>query len=96
MQIMINLPDKMYNDYYKHKDEVMRIGSEIDKCVANGIPLPVGHGRLIDADVCYNELKKEIPNVDIDCSLKPYEEGIYSAMMEIKDTPTILEAESED
>lgn len=56
MQIVIDIPDDLYdmthipnNDAY-----VIRMAGFICSAIANGTPLPKGHGRLIDAD----ELKK--------------------------------------
>lgn len=45
MQIVIDIPECFY-EYCKAQTDPI----EIELAVANGIPLPDGHGRLIDAE----------------------------------------------
>lgn len=58
MKIVIDIPEKTY-EQLKFLNE-QGFGTAIDEAVANGTPLPKGHGRLIDAD----ELKKVINQFD--------------------------------
>ena len=49
MQIVIDIP----KDYYKECVDVVKNEKDdfyITKWIANGTPLPKGHGRLVDAD----------------------------------------------
>ena len=46
MQVVIDIPDEAY-ELLKRKSELDNIAESI---IANGIPMPEGHGRLIDAD----------------------------------------------
>ena len=45
MQIVIEIPEKIYNDIQTKTEHGI-----IFNAVKNGTPLPKGHGRLIDAD----------------------------------------------
>ena len=63
MQIVIDIPESIYNDLYANYN-LLKIDAEIDWLdaytildrIVEGIVLPNGHGRLIDADA----LRKEI------------------------------------
>lgn len=85
MKLIIDIPEELFEAY---KGRSPRLGDEgmdmIAQAIANGTPVPKGHGRLIDADALnfnadYNE--PLISKLDFDCA------------------PTIIEAdnaESED
>lgn len=45
MRLVIDIPEERYNDIRTKNEH-----SQIFNAVKNGIPLPKGHGRLIDAD----------------------------------------------
>lgn len=48
MQIVINVSEEDYNFVKRQiKDGIT---NPLKICIANGTPLPTGHGRLIDAD----------------------------------------------
>ena len=49
MQIVINIDDNLYNALMKIKDSVESLHG-FTKIIANGTPLPKGHGRLKDID----------------------------------------------
>lgn len=55
MQIVIDIIDKDYKsitqDYIEYANTT---GGRVFKAIKNGIPLPKGHGRLVD----YDEMKK--------------------------------------
>ena len=55
IELVIKIPEELYEAY---KDRPPMLGDAgidmIAQSIANGVPLPKGHGRLIDAD----ELKK--------------------------------------
>ena len=52
MQIVINIDDETYNDIKKGKiySSYRDVPLESVTAIANGTPLPKGHGRLIDTD----------------------------------------------
>ena len=52
MQIVINIDEETYNDIKKGKiySSFRDVPLESVNAIANGTPLPKGHGRLIDAD----------------------------------------------
>lgn len=81
MQIVIKIPDKLYetiisDEYGVHQGCIYDI-------IRNGTPLPKGHGRLIDADALIDTLG---------CS----DRDIYAKECIEEDAPTIIEAESEE
>ena len=83
MQIVINIDEEVYNRTLTYKD-FPEIANLLLYAVANGVPLPKGHGRLIDADAIN---LKDISPVD--------GFSVYGATAEDIDlTPTIIEAES--
>jgi hypothetical protein len=54
MQIVIDIPE-----YYYHKiEELAQEGYELQRIVTNGIKLPKGHGKLIDADAVIEKMNK--------------------------------------
>ena len=51
MQIVIDIPEEMYEVYHKAPPKLGDRGLDsIVQAIANGTPLPKGHGRLVDAD----------------------------------------------
>ncbi len=55
MQIVINIDDEIYKRVLPYKDmpvisNLANDFPEIIHAIANGVPLPKGHGRLIDAN----------------------------------------------
>ena len=88
MQIVINIDEAIYKRILPYKDvpvisNLCNDYPEITHAIANGVPLPKGHGRLIDAD----EINlKDISPVD--------GFSVYGATAEDIDlTPTVLEAD---
>ena len=88
MQVVINVPDKIY-------EMVMNTGTYgcyhfiSTKAIREGVPLPKGHGRLIDAD-------KTALLSDLFCYTKytgideaPYEDATKA----LEFAPTIIEAD---
>lgn len=74
MRLIIEIPEEMY--------ELIKDGYvpwEINKYLKNSIPLPKGHGRLIDADVVYDD----------------FEEGEYDFEESLEFAPTIIPADKE-
>jgi len=94
IELVIKIPEVFYEAL--RKTDMMVSGqrsgktlmSVIYNAVANGTPLPKGHGRLIDAD----ELKKEYPH-DTDWD---YPVNTNSYVVEsIDNSHTIIEADKE-
>lgn len=86
MKLIIEI-DERYYEIVKREVEAKRWDFIPCTLIANGIPLPKGHGRLIDAD----ELKA-------DCYSIVDPKGIYSELKIIEDyyidnAPTIIEAD---
>lgn len=55
MQIVIDIPEEKYQGIINMAEEILDASTfcsprYLYKAVLNGIPLPKGHGRLIDAD----------------------------------------------
>ena len=73
MQIVIDIPEAKVKDPASI-DLFYMVGA-----IKNGIPLPKGHGRLIDADALKNEWKNG------------FYKKIVDALMD--DAPTIVEAD---
>lgn len=88
MKLIIDIPENMYKDIqsrdWKNGELVF---SDEWKAIHNGIPLPKGHGRLIDADEL---LTSERPKGIADDVWK--ESHIYKLLSNV---PTIIEADKE-
>jgi hypothetical protein len=86
MQIVIDI-DEDYYEIIKHNVKVFDNDFKPYVLIANGTPLPKGHGRLIDAD----DAKREWQNV-LDCEV---EHPRYQCTIRdvLEDAPTIIEAD---
>lgn len=78
MQIMIDIPDGLYEKAKSKYDSLD--GIDAMQAIANGTPLPKGHGRLIDGDALYDHI------------IEKYSVGEQLAI-DITDTPTVIEAD---
>jgi hypothetical protein len=88
MKIVIKIDDELYNEILSRKYSKTRI----EKAVANGIPLPEHHGRLIDGDKVLDEIEKQYPaSVSETDKRKRYARLVY--YWAVKNAPTIIEAE---
>ena len=81
MKLIIEILEDLYfrakwNQYAMGDSSITR------EIIANGTPLPKGHGRLIDADA----LKQD---------LSFFYDGLATAKMVIDSVPTIIEADKE-
>ena len=83
MQMVIDIPDDVYND--------MKNGKNITNIILNYTPLPKGHGRLIDADKMKNKMLYS-HDISAEIEMNGTEEFINYIF---NDAPTIIEAESE-
>ncbi len=50
MELIIKIDENIYKARQRKVDNPKRMIDEVDIAIANGTPLPKGHGRLIDAD----------------------------------------------
>ena len=89
IELVIKIPEEVKQTFDNAKDEDLYgnyydRNSLIGKAIQNGIQLPKGHGRLIDADALYNDLI--FPNEQFGKAFKDI----------LNDAPTIIESESEE
>ena len=82
MQIVINISDEEYkkisNSNPSYADDF-----SIYYAIKNGVPIPKGHGRLVDADEIDNNIYDLTRSMDLN----------YGQISEVVDTaPTIIEA----
>jgi DNA-directed RNA polymerase specialized sigma subunit len=94
MKIVIDIPEKAYEAFKEwHKNKVATVEQSI---IANGTPLPKGHGRLKDADEIANMVN--VLKNNWDRYGNEYESGRYEsydyAVDTINDAPTIIEADT--
>ena len=79
MKIVIDIPEKAYEAFQEwHKNKVATVEQSI---IANGTPLPKGHGDLIDRNVAYDEFDK---------ACLSWEGGL------LKYIPTVIPADKEE
>ena len=101
MQIVIDIDEKRFRDIQRISTvQLKRRTPTLEQVIANGILLPKGHGRLIDADVLISgikDLKKSQWYKDnTNFAYLPRKEAV--AIIEeiiIGDAPTIIEADKE-
>ena len=89
MQIVIDIPESMYEGIKLHRvldTTVDRILYEVEY----GVPLPKGHGRLIDAD--------KIGLTDFECVMcnGDYKEALKMYIEKVEKTQVVLEADKGD
>ena len=108
MKIVIDIEEAIYKECIPYKgtpiiSNLANYNSEIIYAVANGTPLPKGHGRLIDADKCirqaWNDFYKhedEWEKKDPDyIGVKRFHDqnGFECCLKTIGNSPTIIEAD---
>ena len=106
MEIVIKIPDELYNNIIDIPESSMfsiDCDSRIRKAIQNGTPLPKGHGDLVDRSKIY----KAIPAEEDNCTgmgmtleeMDAYNEGIDAMYSIVKGASKIIAAdtaESED
>lgn len=92
-QIMIELSENDYELACKYPDALIAVYAH---AIKNGTPLPKGHGRLIDADKCIDELASAVPCFIEDVYSQAYAQGLDRAKIEIDEAETIIPANKED
>lgn len=87
MKLMIDIPEEVLEAIaFKNKNKLKLNPSEI--AILHGIPLPKGHGRLIDADAYKSEINRIFPCQSTD------DKNIRRATeIGIDNAPTIVEAD---
>lgn len=89
MKLIIDIPEEDYN--FVKKQVADGITNPLKMRIANGTPLPKGHGRLIDAD----ELTKQLETVANDEWNKQVgaSKGLEDAIDIVDNEQTIIEAD---
>ena len=92
MQVVINIDEEIYKRILPYKDEpvISNLANdypEITHAIANGTPLPKGHGKLVD--------KKKLGLTDFEIVMceGSYKEGLKMLLEKIENAPTIIEAD---
>lgn len=80
MQLVIDISEADYKYFTDANEKYKLKENTFTWMIANGTPLPKGHGRLVDADTLWDSFQDS--NGDF-----------YEAL---DDTPTLLEAEEEE
>jgi len=89
MKIVIDIPEEDYKLICAKKEDAI-VAYDVCRRIANGTPLPKGHGRLGDLD----KLEKDMQDYHDDCAKtsKYTRLGFETAMAVVKDAHTIIEA----
>lgn len=91
IELIIKIPEEAYK-LLKNDKGVDWLGAEhILNAVANGTPLPKGHGKLIDADAICKDIISALGIRDENYLLEA-EKAVYKR---IKNAQTIIEADQE-
>lgn len=90
MQVVIDIDEEQW-DWLRNGFPDEDDGEYAIKAIVNGVPLPKGHGRLIDADEFHHTLE-DMPIKDND----KWFNWLQKACNRLADSPTIIEADKED
>ena len=104
MQIVIDIDTYVLEHCKRHVRE--HYANNLEEAIANGIPLPKGHGRLIDADAFIKTMEDAskrhkykgvlINNcLTVDDVFKAVIESLQNEGLANGDSPTIIEADKE-
>lgn len=86
IELVIKVDEKIYQEALKSGYSHL-YDEEVANAVANGTPLPKGHGKLIDVD--------DLTWARHTVNKYGYEEDIVVSWDDIVDAPTIIEADKE-
>jgi hypothetical protein len=104
MRVVIDVPDRVYKAIKNSTKPLLYV----EHLIQEGTALPKGHGRLIDADAFittleatskrqkYKELLIDNHFLTVDDVFKAVIESLQNEGLSEGDSPTIIEAESED
>ena len=86
MKLVIEIPDDVYKHTVERSEyDTLSFGYSLMNAVANGKPLPKGHGDLIDRDT-----------LEVDTEWDGYVDGFISySQMQIESADVIIEADKE-
>ena len=106
MQIVIDIPENEYKFLLFHAEQAEEVNASLSvakRYILNGIPLPKGHGRLIDADKCImqawndfykHEEEREKKDTDyIGVKRLHDQNGFECCLTTICESPTVIESE---
>ncbi len=100
MKIVIDITEERYKDIQRIAEvQLNRRTPTVEQIVANGTPLPKGHGRLIDKDHMIARLEaasKFYDGENTDAFDERFSHGLKEAAIKVAEEPTIIEAESEE
>ena len=85
MKLIIDIPDKKYNEI---KEFPLCYTEEVFEQIRKGTPLPKGHGDLIDRD----EFHQTLENIYIRGNDKWFN-WLQKACLRLAEAPTIIEAD---
>ena len=86
MRIVIDIDDNLYTRLFDNGVDNYDDAVDMAKAIRKGIPLPKGHGRLIDADALKMDIRSNY-------GYEEYEKSEFCS--EIDDALTIVEADKE-
>lgn len=93
MKLIIDIPEKAYK---LRLTNPVWYDSNIDKAIRNGIPLPKGHGELIDRDHIIARLEtasKFFGGEHTDAFDERFSQGLKEAAIKVAEEPTVVEAD---
>lgn len=88
MKIVIDIDKEIYEWISRNGFVAEEDSQEIGEAIHQGIPLPKGHGRLIDADAFSGDMF-------CDADLTNQHTCYDSILKSLQDAPTIIEADKE-
>ena len=96
MQIVIEIDEETYKDIKRGKiySSYRDVPQESVVAIANGTPLPEGHGRLIDADALNISYGVFVPKVKGNVVFGCPADAVFAD--ELENAPTIIEADGGD
>lgn len=106
MEIVIKIDDERYNDIQRIAEVQFESNyfKTAEQIIANGTPLPKGHGRLIDSEIVWNKLKEleehyqaeflKKSNVIHEIAMSGRLYGFTNSKFVVQDAPTIIEADT--
>lgn len=96
MQVVIDIPDDLYNALMEVNNLVEMYG--FAKFIANGMPLPKGHGDLIDKDHIITRLENLSAYFDFPCADifdRRYGQGLKEAAIKVSEEKAVIPADKD-
>ncbi len=91
--LVIKIPEGLKKDFESEQWTALTC-MEMKDALINSIPLPKGHGRLIDADALDKDLENAQVNLE-DALSEAFDDGLAWASEVASKLPTIIDAEKE-